>query len=705
MVRTASHSQHKPAWRVVPAALVGGLMLAILLVGMLGLSSESARRFRNIKAGWEEYSQAADPRGIWISQIRGYFGYGGMIHNFKNYVLRHDPAYEAALKIQTANLLKTIDTYLAADPDPVESDALNRIRAVVEEYSANIAVISRDIALGKSAEAIDADVRVDDRDALAALATLEARWSAQRSANLQEIVAALSNGEALVRAQAWIMVGLTALGVVVAGLMYALMGSALRAQNVQLKELKARKSAEMAERKLGWAVEQSPASILITDTGGKIEYVNRKFLDLTGYSRREVVGHTPALLKSGHTPEAAYRAIWRQLARGQPWHGVFKNLRKDGSEYWAATQLLPLLDESGEITNYIGIGEDITEKRHVDEQIAQVQKMEAVGILAGSVAHDFNNVLMTIIGNVELIKLEVEDMEAAEEVMVSVNHIDLASRRARALIQQLLTFARQQPGRPRRLDLNTAINEALDLIRVSTPPTIRLRYSHAAGDLATEMDPTAFFQIVMNLCQNAAEAIADGGGEITLDLDRVAEDDPLALSDLPEGALGTLRLKVCDTGPGISPKLARQVFEPFFSTKPVGKGTGLGLAIVRSWTEEAHGQVHLQSTPGEGTCFTLTLPQFAPAARPRTESAVVLRGREHILLVDDEEGLLYTMRRMLARLGYQVEAYTDPVRALSAYEAAPESFDAVVSDFMMPKMSGVDLIAALRARRPDLRPC
>ena len=129
-----------------------------------------------------------------------------------------------------------------------------------------------------------------------------------------------------------------------------------------------------------------------------------------------------------------YDDIWENLRKGRPWHGVFKNLRKDGSHYWAATSLLPLLNEDGEITNYIGVGEDITEKRHVDEQIAQVQKMEAVGVLAGSIAHDFNNVLMTIIGNTELIKMEADDIDAPDELMVSLGHIEIASRRARALI-------------------------------------------------------------------------------------------------------------------------------------------------------------------------------------------------------------------------------------------------------------------------------
>ena len=294
-------------------------------------------------------------------------------------------------------------------------------------------------------------------------------------------------------------------------------------------------------------------------------------LEMTGYSQEEMIGKSPALLKSGHTQAAMYDDIWENLRKGRPWHGVFKNLRKDGSHYWAATSLLPLLNEDGEITNYIGVGEDITEKRHVDEQIAQVQKMESVGVLAGSIAHDFNNVLMTIIGNTELIKMEADDIDAPDELMVSLGHIEIASRRARALIQQLLTFARQQPGRPRRLNLFMAITEALELIRVSTPPSVRIDFKADAKDIATEIDPTAFFQIVMNLCHNAVEAIGDQSGSIKLLLSRVEIGQKTALEKLPEGAIGTVRLEICDNGPGISRQIQQQVFEPFFSTKPVGK--------------------------------------------------------------------------------------------------------------------------------------
>ncbi|GEM_PF-1149658 len=702
MLSTPQQTNPKRRRRMMPIAVTGAAILVLILAVMLALSNETGARFRNIKTGWEEYSQAADPRGIWISEIRGYFGYGGMIHNFKNYVLRQDEKYEQTLRVQSRLLMDAIETYQASRPDAIEQEALARIKQVVEEYTQNIEIIGNSVIEGKTAEQIDALVRVDDSDALQALAVLERHWLDGRQRNLNTIVAALSEGDALVRSLAGVMVLLTALVGLIAMMIFTLVGNALRSNAAQLKELEARKVAQVAERKLAWVVQQSPTSIMITDTHGKIEFANRKLLEMTGYSEGELVGKSPSILKSGHTPEAAYKEIWKRLSHGEPWHGIFKNLRKDGSHYWAKTSLLPLLNEEGETTNYIGMGEDITEKRHVDEQIAQVQKMEAVGILAGSIAHDFNNVLMTIIGNTELIKLEAEDLGAPKELQHSIDHIEIASRRARALIQQLLTFARQQPGRARRLELHGAIEEALELIRVSTSPSVRISFESKVKQAATEIDPTAFFQIVMNLCHNAVEAIGDKGGEIELRLSRIRKGGKNGLKPLPKGAIGTIKLEIDDNGPGILVAIQQKVFEPFFSTKPVGKGTGLGLAIVRNWVEESDGQVLLDSSPQTGTCFTILFPEYKVVGRKTEQQDRIPRGHEHILLVDDEEELLYTIRRMMARLGYRVEAFSDPTLALHAFRAKPHSYDAIVTDMMMPGMNGAELITALHEIRSDL---
>ena len=339
----------------------------------------------------------------------------------------------------------------------------------------------------------------------------------------------------------------------------------------------------------------------------------------------------------------------------------------------------------------------------MDQQIAQVQKLEAVGILAGSIAHDFNNVLMTIIGNTELIKLDAQDLGAPDDLWVSLGHIEIASRRARALIGQLLTFARQQPGRARRLNLHHAINEELELIRVSTPASVAIDYHTDVENAATDIDPTAFFQIVMNLCHNAVEAIGDKGGQITLHLSRIERGQAGGLDKLPKNALGTIRLLVRDNGPGIPADIQQRVFEPFFSTKPIGKGTGLGLAIVKNMVSDCGGRVKLDSRLGQGSCFTLLFPQLPVLEDKAEKNSRPPQGSERILLIDDEDTLFYTIRRMMARLGYQVEAFTSPALALLAFEKSPQNYDVVVTDMMMPEINGAELIEKMRQIRPDLR--
>ncbi len=695
-----SHPRRKRLSRI---AFAGAVTLALILATILTISVETSTRFKNIRSGWQEYSQDANPRGIWISEIRGYFGYGGMIHNFKNFVLRKDQRYAQRLNSQTTFLLAAIDSYLQSNPDPVERDALLDIRTVVEQYSANIEIITKSIHIGLNAEQIDAKVRVNDSNALHALEILEQHWRKQRQRSLNSIVSALSDGDALVRSLAGLMVFLTFLLATIAVLIYILIRNVLRSNAAQITELQARKTAQEQERKLAWVVQQSPASILITDTDGKIEFVNHKLLELTGYQESELIGKWPSILKSGHTSSSDYDSIWANLRQGIPWFGVFKNLRKDGSYYWASTSLLPLLNEEGQITNYIGVGEDITEKRRVDEQIAQVQKMEAVGILAGSVAHDFNNVLMTIIGNTELIKLEFEDQDTPEEIDTSLSHIKIASNRARALIQQLLTFARHQPEQTQRIEVNSAIEEALELIRVSTPATIDVTFNSGIDQIGVDIDRTAFFQIIMNLCHNAVEAIGDRGGAITISLDHIQiEDKNNGLRILPDNALGTVKIEIIDDGPGIPQDIQESIFEPFFSTKPVGKGTGLGLSIVKNWVVEAGGQVHLKSSRYKGTRFTLLFPEFVAKEDETQAMARPPTGVEHILLVDDEEELLYVLRRMMARLGYRVEAFSNPSLALHAFRTNPDSYDAVVTDMMMPEMNGTELITNLRTVRANL---
>ncbi|MCG7521465.1 PAS domain S-box protein [Ruegeria sp. Ofav3-42] len=673
-----------------------GVALVVILSVFLYISRETGNRIGDMHEAWRDYSAETTPRGYLISDIRAYFGYGGLIHNFKNYVLRHSPEYGPRLRQQSRNLLATIDAYRGTTPSTAELQALRQIEEVALEYTNNIPRIEVGIAAGLSAEEIDALVRVDDRDALTALAELEALWIAERDQSLVGMVQAFSEGERFVRHFSVLLVGLIIVIGVIAILTTLLISNILRTNQRLKSELALREQVELAERKLARAVEQSPASIIITDTDLKIEYANRKFFELSGYEPDEVYGHTPKILQSGHSGQRVYNELQNSLEKGQSWYGVFRNLRKDGSHYWVSNAIFPLVDQNGAITHYIGIGEDLTESRRTNEQFAQVQKMEAVGILAGSVAHDFNNVLMSVTGNADLIEL---DADGNEDIQTSVDHIRIAARRAQALVRKMLTFARQRPRNPQRGDMVKAAKEALELIRVSAPPNVETRFEINVDTAFSDFDGTLFFQTLLNLCHNAFEAMSDKPGEVVL---RIGLANKNVLDDLPDDAIGVIRLDIRDTGPGMSKELQDKVFQPFFSTKPVGKGTGLGLTIVHNSVEECRGRVDLHSEPGKGTRFSLYYP-LMPALSPEEQADVeAVAGDEHILLVDDDENVLYVTRRLLTRFGYRVEAYSDPVRAIEAFGANPDAFDVIVTDLMMPGLIGTELIESARAVRTDI---
>lgn len=310
-------------------------------------------------------------------------------------------------------------------------------------------------------------------------------------------------------------------------------------------------------------------------------------------------------------------------------------------------------------------------------------------------AHDFNNILTTIIGAAHLASL---DAPECSDLAGEINQIDIAAHRAQSLIRGLLTFARREPGEQKSIDISLMIQEVIGLLRAAIPPVIKLRYAAEGPPVHVLGDQTHLHQIIMNLCRNATEAMAGAPGEIVVSADRC---------DTPEGAVertdGWVQLSVQDNGPGMSAATRKHLFEPFFTTKPIGKGSGLGLSVVYGLVDEMGGSIGVDSQMGQGSTFTITLPGAPPAdAPPPALEAPMARGRERIILIDDEAEVVGTFRRLLLRLGYQVEAFTSPVVALERFRTDPARFDLVVSDMVMPDMSGAELVQKLRALRPDI---
>lgn len=689
----SDHYSTRLIWpRLIAVAALALIAVTVLLGVALGIKTR--QQFREIDSSWTEYSGGAERKGILISSLREHLGYGGIIHNFKNYVLRQDPVYLTQTQAQIDQFYVVVEEFKQLQLSEHERAALATILGTIRVYQARLEIAQQATAEGWDVAQTDQLVQVDDTAAIGALATLEQIWNDIQTASSRRIVAAVDEGQQLILIGFMSVLALALTALVIAGMIYLLVQYLRGAVSQLALELRERRRLQRSESQLATAVEQSPATIVVTDTDARIQYVNKKFETLSGWRRDEVIGETPAFLQSGRTSAANYELLRQRLLEGKSWTGVFLNRKKDGSEYWVETTILPLVAADGTIQNFIASGEDITEKRHARDQVIQAQKLEAVGQLSGGIAHDFNNILTTIIGASHLAALDADD---GSDLAGEIEHIDIAARRAQNLVRELLTFARREPGQPQAVDLSEIASEVSRLLRASMPPMIRL-HCDTAGPLAVLGDPTHLHQILMNLCRNASEAI--GAEDGTIEIGFAASDPPQGFAPRDDG---WVLLTVRDDGPGMSEGTRARLFEPFFTTKPLGKGAGLGLAVVYGLVEEIGGQITVESTRGQGTCFSVFLPASSEQALAEERDRPELpRGHETIMLVDDDMEIAGTLRRILLRLGYRVEAFTSPLVALERIRQWPDRFDVILSDLMMPDLSGEALVTEIRGLRPNI---
>ena len=459
-------------------------------------------------------------------------------------------------------------------------------------------------------------------------------------------------------------------------------------------------------RKLFRAVEQSANSVIITDVAGNIEYVNPQFTEVTGYAVEEVLGQNPRLLKSGRQSPQFYEELWAAILAGNDWHGELCNKRKNGELYWERAAISPIRDEQGAITHFVAVKEDISERKRLQEQLLQSQKMEAVGQLAGGIAHDFNNLLTIIVGATGLMRDTLEQSMMPEgRLQEDLTLIEDASRQAASLTRQLLTFSRQEVVKPEILDANQVLADVERMLRRLIRENIVLQLTYGPRLRHVCADIRQIEQIILNLATNASDAMPNGGS-LTVETANATLDEQ-SLSGYANARAGQhVRLSFTDTGCGMDERVCQRIFEPFFTTKPLGKGTGLGLATVHGIVTQLGGCIAVRSEVGRGTTFDVYVPAEdagRAAAVDDRSRAGPQPGRETILLCEDDPNVRQLVSRELRASGYTVLATENAEEALEVHAGHSGSVQLLMTDVILPGMSGRELADCLTAQSPRTR--
>jgi len=459
-----------------------------------------------------------------------------------------------------------------------------------------------------------------------------------------------------------------------------------------IRDVTAHKQAEASLRLQGAALDAAANAIVITSRDGTIVWANPALYASSGYDPSEVVGRNPRdLFKSGAHDSGFYADLWATLLAGGVWRGEIVNRRKDGSLRTEDMTITPIRDGEGVTTHFVAVKQDITERKQLELQFLRTQRLESIGLLAGGIAHDLNNVLTPILMSVEMLRETADD----DDDRSLVDAIGASARRGVDMVAQVLSFARGSEGRRVAVQLRHLIREMEKIAAKTFPKNIEVITALHHDLWTVQGDPTQLHQVLLNLCISAQAAIPEGGQIRMTAVNEHRDEGPHVVLDVE------------DTGAGMPQAIMDRIFDPFFTTKPTGKGTGLGLSTSLTIVKGHGGFMEVSSEPGMRTRFRIVLPAQAQgqaqALAEETRPPEWPRGHgETVLVVDDEAAVREIMRHTLEAFGYHVMLAGDGAEAVALYTEHAGVIAMVITDLNMPVMDGVAVVQALRAANPDV---
>lgn len=473
------------------------------------------------------------------------------------------------------------------------------------------------------------------------------------------------------------------------------------------EDLQRRKQAEadlrLSEEKYRTLVETIPLGVQLSDREGRILFANPAHHRIQGHNSGELLGKYIWDLVDTPADKERIRNYYRSLIEEQPHPTAYFNKYRTTSGRQIHTQINwdYIRDEHGKVQRILSVINDISELKQLEAELLQARKMESLGTLTGGIAHDFNNILSVIIGNNELAMDDMNDHQSMRQCLEEINY---AAMRAKDIVGQLLSYSRKSQQEKATVKAAALIQDALQFLRPLIPATIDVEAHIDLGEEILLAAPSQLHMALMNICVNAAQAMEESGGKIKVRAHKL-NLTPLMMADHTGLQPGMhIEITIEDDGPGIPPQLMDRIFDPYFTTKAVGKGSGMGLAVVHGIVQSHDGSISVQSDMGRGTRFQLLFP-IAEAQLPSFREdnlSQIPTGHERILFVDDEASIVRMAEQMLKRLGYQVVSCIHPDDALARFSADPAGFDLLITDMSMPSMSGDQLAEAVHSIRPSL---